>query len=110
MGLCFIFTPGFSCIQFKANNNDKLVLTRDYYDDRLIVGYENISQINDSIYALNLNNGFLLLNANQNFTINKPIKPLIEKSILNIALKIIKTINYGFETAHISNCIFNVRN
>jgi len=70
-------------IQFKANNNDKLVLTRDYYDDRLIVGYENISQINDSIYALNLNNGFLLLNANQNFTINKPIKPLIEKIQVN---------------------------
>jgi len=70
-------------IQFKANNNDKLVLTRDYYDDRLIVGYENISQINDSIYALNLNNGFLLLNENQNFTINKPIKPLIEKIQVN---------------------------
>ncbi|TVZ47954.1 LuxR C-terminal-related transcriptional regulator [Olleya sp. Hel_I_94] len=70
-------------IQLKATNNDKLVLTRDYYDDRLIVGYENISQINDSIYALNLNNGFLLLNANQNFTVKKPVKPLIEKIQVN---------------------------
>lgn len=45
-----------------ASNN--LFLPLKYFKNRLIVGYENLSKISDSIYALNLNDGFVLIDKN----------------------------------------------
>ncbi|MBC3845240.1 transcriptional regulator [Winogradskyella echinorum] len=52
-------------ISFKsfANNEDGLVLNDKTLKDRYIVGYENVSKIRDSIYALNLDNGLMMVNS-----------------------------------------------
>ena len=51
-------------IDFKAfpDNGSQASLSDKYFKRRLIVGYENISKLHDSLFALNLNNGFLLFN------------------------------------------------
>lgn len=48
-----------------SNHNDKIILNSNYYKGRLPVGEERISQLNDSIYALGLKDGFMLINANK---------------------------------------------
>lgn len=52
-------------IRFKSllNNEKEILLSNNYFENRLIVGNENISSINDSIFALNLNNGFMLIDS-----------------------------------------------
>lgn len=49
-------------INFKTlpNNGIKSSLASKYFKKRLILGYENISKLNDSLYVLGLNNGFML--------------------------------------------------
>ncbi|MEO8772831.1 MAG: transcriptional regulator, partial [Gelidibacter sp.] len=51
-------------INFKAFPDDgfKSSLSDKYFKKRLIVGYENISKLKDSLFALSLNNGFMLFN------------------------------------------------
>ncbi|MFB9055830.1 transcriptional regulator [Mariniflexile ostreae] len=46
---------------FTSSNHD-FFLPIKYFKNRLIVGYENISKISDSVFALSLNDGFALLN------------------------------------------------
>jgi len=67
-------------ISFKSLNNGEkeISLPNNYLKNRLNVGYENVSKISDSTYALNLNNGFMLIDK---LTKNKIVlnKPQIEK-------------------------------
>ncbi|TVZ57843.1 regulatory LuxR family protein [Flavobacteriaceae bacterium MAR_2010_105] len=70
-------------INFISLDNQKveLSLTSNFFENRLIVGFENISKINDSIYALNLNDGFMLIDAknySENLILQKPIIERIE--------------------------------
>ncbi|WP_246296554.1 helix-turn-helix and ligand-binding sensor domain-containing protein [Winogradskyella vidalii] len=63
-------------IKFKSfsNTEDRLFLNDKFLKNRYIIGYENMSTINDSVYALNLDNGFMIVNnttANAT-TLNKP--------------------------------------
>src|SRR5690606_23365944 len=68
-------------IEFRSfsNPNFKVSLSNKYFENRLIVGHERISKINDSIFALNLNDGFMLINGRKNVESNKLINPIIEK-------------------------------
>ena len=49
-------------IQFKTfpDDDSQTSLSDKYFKKRLIVGYENISKLKDSLLALSLNNGFML--------------------------------------------------
>lgn len=70
-------------IKLDENNNAKEVLTRNYYDNRIILGYENVSRLNDSTYTLNLNDGFLVFNTNHFFSTQTPKEPSIEQIKVN---------------------------
>ncbi|WP_040279540.1 helix-turn-helix and ligand-binding sensor domain-containing protein [Psychroserpens damuponensis] len=59
------------------NIDEDFFLNNLFLKNRFIVGYENISKISDSLYALNLDNGFMLINSTSN-TNNKLYKPSIE--------------------------------
>ncbi len=62
------------------NGNTNLELPNKIFKDRLVVGGESISQINDSIYALNLYDGFMLINKAQNVRqTTLPQKPILER-------------------------------
>lgn len=67
-------------IEFKSFSEADYGFTLDdkYFKKRLIVGYENISKINDSIYALNLNDGFMLINSKSEAYNSDLHKPVIE--------------------------------
>src|SRR5690606_9016703 len=66
-------------ISFKSllNDDNDLLLSNNHFENRLIVGSENMSSINDSILALNLNNGFMLIKNRLDFQ-EKLYKPTID--------------------------------
>ncbi|MEN3324970.1 LuxR C-terminal-related transcriptional regulator [Mariniflexile soesokkakense] len=66
-------------ISFKSllDNEKEISLANNYFENRLIVGNENVSKINDSIFALNLNNGFMLIDSKTDSKI-KLYKPSID--------------------------------
>ena len=66
----------FKSLSDKAPN---LSLTSNFFKNRLIVGSEKISKINDSIYALNLNDGFMLFDWKNYSESHELYKPTIEK-------------------------------
>lgn len=74
---------------FKASLSDK------YFEKRLIVGYENVSQVKDDTQALSLDNGFMLfdkaLNAEPNF-LQQPYIESIEIDQQRIAIKAIQNL------------------
>ncbi len=58
-------------INFKSFSSDEdLVLSDGFLKNRYVVGYENVSKLKDSIYALNLDNGLMIVNGNSKSTIN----------------------------------------
>ncbi|MDG5491320.1 LuxR C-terminal-related transcriptional regulator [Psychroserpens sp. SPM9] len=71
-------------ITFKSfvNNDHTFSLSNDVFDNRLIVGFENVSKISDSTYALNLNDGFMLIDSrvHKEKTVFKPSIDRIEIS------------------------------
>lgn len=68
-------------INFKSFAHEKsdIVLTNNFFKNRLIVGYERISKIDDTIHALNLNDGFMLIDGINNLENQALYKPIIEK-------------------------------
>ncbi|TDY07666.1 helix-turn-helix domain-containing protein [Meridianimaribacter flavus] len=71
-------------ISFKslAIAEDEFSLTSNYFKNRLIVGYENVSKISDSTYALNLIDGFMLIDDRLNETL-KMEQPQVEMVEIN---------------------------
>jgi len=63
---------------FTPNNTEDVSLTSNFFNNRLIVGNENVSKINDSIYALNLNDGFMFIDHKFNSALQLQ-QPQIEK-------------------------------
>ena len=58
-------------INFKSfTNDDGLILSDGFLKNRHVVGYENVSKIRDSIYALNLDNGFMMVNSTSKTNLN----------------------------------------
>ena len=72
------------------NGNTNLELPNKIFKERLVVDGESVSQINDSIYALNLYDGFMLVNktnsAHKQGTLHEPIIERIEidKNLVDI--------------------------
>src|SRR5690606_28222734 len=66
-------------ISFKSllDKDKDLLLSNNHFENRLIVGNENISSINDSLLALNLNNGFMLIKNRSDYE-SKLYKPTID--------------------------------
>lgn len=83
-------------IEFKSfsDPNFRLSLSHRFFKNRLIVGHERISKINDSIFALNLIDGFMLINANNHSESKNLIKPTIEKIEVNKTLIELNTKKY----------------
>ena len=81
-------------INFKSfsNNDELLILSDDQLKNRYIIGYENVSKINDSAYALNLDNGFMMINNTtaSNYSLQKPKIEVISVDGIPINLSKIK--------------------
>ena len=88
-------------IDFKSFSNDdeQLVLSDDFLKNRYIVGYENVSKVNDSVYALNLDNGFMMINSTtpSNHILQKPKIEIISVGGLPINLSKIKNDEVRFK-------------
>lgn len=83
-------------IKFKSfsNNEESLILNNGFLKDRYIVGYENVSKIRDSLFALNLNNGFMMINS-------------ASKSKIKLEKPNIESISIAGETINISDITNN---
>jgi len=86
-------------INFKSliDNDYNLTLTSRFFKNRLIVGSERISKINDSIYALALYNGFMLIdtkNYSEKTVLQEPIieKISVDKKLIEIdSIELVET-------------------
>lgn len=84
-------------INFKTfpDNGLKSSLSNKYFENRLILGYENISKLRDSLFALSLNNGFMLFDNILNPDLVPLYQPYFESIFIDkqrIAIDTIKTI------------------
>ncbi|MEO1030005.1 MAG: LuxR C-terminal-related transcriptional regulator [Bacteroidota bacterium] len=75
-------SEGIISFQSFSNNYEDFTLTDNFFKDRYIVGYENVSKFNDSTYSLNLDNGFMLINTSYNAS-SQLFKPNIESISLD---------------------------
>jgi len=77
-----VFKGANDVVSFKAISHEEkdISLSNSYFENRLIVGFENISKISDSTYALNLNDGFMLIDkkSNSEVILEKPTIDNIE--------------------------------
>jgi ligand-binding sensor domain-containing protein len=65
------------------SESENILIPNKYFKKRLITGYENISKINDSTFALNLYDGFMFIDAAK-FSIKETLKkPTLAKIIIN---------------------------
>lgn len=77
-----------------VNGNSNLEPPNKIFKDKLVVGREKISQINDSIYALNLFDGFMLINKTKSISRTiLPQKPIFERIEVNKNLVDINELN-----------------
>ena len=68
---------GFISLKSLTEPSNAINVDNNYIKDRYIVGYEHVSQVADSIYALNLNNGFMFINTG--FQANNNVyQPIVE--------------------------------
>ncbi|MCX2679304.1 LuxR C-terminal-related transcriptional regulator [Galbibacter sp. EGI 63066] len=85
-------TGGIKFSSFSGDTNG-FSLGKKYIENRLIVGYEKVSKINNSTHALNLNNGFMFINSD-GYTQSAIVDvPKVEKLILNKELQEIRNID-----------------
>ncbi len=87
----FVIKSKKDVIDFKSFSDEgmNMTLTNNFFKNRLIVGFERISKINDTVYALNLNDGFMLIdgrNYSESHELDKPTieKIEIEKSLIDL--------------------------
>ena len=96
-------------ITFKSffNDDNEIALSNNYFENRLIVGNENVSKINDTTFALNLNNGFMLIDSKSKtkVVLMKPTIETIEidKTLIDVkpneAIKIKLNSSFGVSIA-----------
>ncbi len=105
-------------ISFKTilNQEKDISLSNNYFENRLIVGNENVSKITDSTFALNLNNGFMLID-NRFKSKSNLLEPQIEsinidKELINlepkrvITFKLNSSLSISVSSAKSSNHFF----
>ncbi|KAB8155000.1 transcriptional regulator [Kordia sp. TARA_039_SRF] len=71
-------------IRFLYSNNpdEERKVNNSFIKDRYIIDYEHVSKIDNSLYALNLNNGFILIDSTSRDSV-KIYKPTIESIRIN---------------------------
>ncbi|MGM5468803.1 LuxR C-terminal-related transcriptional regulator [Flavobacteriaceae bacterium LMO-SS05] len=89
-------------INFKSfsEHDINLTLTSNFFKNRLIVGFEKVSKINDTIYALNLNDGFMLIDGRNYTESHELFEPTIEKIEIDktlIDLSHSKTVEFPYK-------------
>ncbi|MDU8885888.1 LuxR C-terminal-related transcriptional regulator [Yeosuana sp. MJ-SS3] len=72
-------------INFKSLTNEdyNLTLTSNFFKNRLIVGSEKITKINDSLFALALYDGFMVIDSKNYYEKEVLIEPVIDKISIN---------------------------
>lgn len=75
-------SAGFIKIISFFKDDEALILNDRFLKNKHIVGYENLSKIKDSLYALNLENGLMMVNSSSSTSINV-YKPVIELISVN---------------------------
>lgn len=61
----------------------QMIVTDEYFKNRLVIGYENISNFKENQLALSLNDGFLIVDKLKEITKEKPLKPIIDNFSVN---------------------------
>ncbi|WP_422107645.1 LuxR C-terminal-related transcriptional regulator [Winogradskyella sp.] len=101
-------SEGIISFQSFSNNYEDFTLTDNFFKDRYIVGYENVSKFNDSTYSLNLDNGFMLINTSYNAS-SQLFKPNIESiSLDNHHININNIVDNQLSFKHNKNVILEV--
>ncbi|SDG97749.1 helix-turn-helix and ligand-binding sensor domain-containing protein [Winogradskyella thalassocola] len=77
-------------IEFKSFDTrlEDFYLNDIFLKNRYIVGYENVSKIKDSIYALNLDNGFMMINNTSIASVNLYMPNIETISISGVPLSV----------------------
>lgn len=79
---------------FSSDDDEGFILSDRFLKNRYIVDHENVSKIRDSIYALNLDNGFMMINSTSKTNIDL-YKPKIE--IVSVANEFVNISNINVE-------------
>lgn len=66
-----------------SNDSKNILIPDKYFKNRLITGYENISKINDSTFALNLYDGFMFIDLTKFSAIETLKAPTLSKISIN---------------------------
>lgn len=77
------------------DSTSTLSVTNKYFENRLVVDSERVSQINDSIFVLNLNNGFMVINNKRNHFASELFPPEIEFVSVNDENIDLSNLSYG---------------
>lgn len=89
-------------IRFIYSNHpdEEIKINNSFIKNRYIIDYEHVSKIDNSLYALNLNNGFILIDSTTRDSV-KIFKPKIESIRINDEAILLSTINSeGIELKH----------
>lgn len=73
----------FISIKDISSSKENIYIPNKHYKDRLLVGDEKITLLEDSTYALSLNDGFMIINGNSKMPNNPLSIPTIDRIIIN---------------------------
>ena len=76
-----------------VNEKSNLELPNKNFKDKLVVDRENVSQLSDSIFALNLFDGFMLINKAKTINTTLPQKPIFERIEVDKNLVVLNSLN-----------------
>src|SRR5690606_14662573 len=83
-----------------VGNDNILKLGNKYFQNRLVVGYERVSRLSDSLYALSLMDGFMLIDSNDRHENIQLPKPTLER--VEIDNQLIEVHGNAYETIDVS--------
>lgn len=107
-------------IRFKYGNdpNEERKINNSSIKNRYIIDYEHVSKVDNSLYALNLNNGFILIDSTskdsmmifkpkiESIRINDKAIPLPAENIETIELKYDESVDIELSSSHSENHYF----
>ncbi|MDY7394332.1 hypothetical protein UMM65_03705 [Aureibaculum sp. 2210JD6-5] len=84
-----------NAIEFRSlsGNNNQMIITDEYFKNRLVIGYENVSNFNNDQIALSLNDGFLITDKSKKTIDKKPLKPIIDNFKVNNQTLLLNDVN-----------------
>lgn len=83
-----------NAIEFRSfENSNRYTMIDDYFKNRLVIGYENVSNLNDKQFVLSLNDGFLIVEKSNTVEDTFLEPPLISSFKLNGTIVPLDSIN-----------------